>query len=132
VEQRWQAKVNELEAQLQQKEDELSQARAHNSSAKVNELEIQLQQKEDELSQARAHKSSASSDAMTWNRIEGMVDENTKYRVRVARQMQQLRSEKEILQRELNQKEDENAELEARVEKLQRFSNAGLLQRILS
>jgi hypothetical protein len=34
--------------------------------------------------------------------------------------MQQLRSEKEVLQRELHKREDENAELEVKVEKMQR------------
>lgn len=107
LEQSWQARVNELEAQLRQKEDELSRI-------------PRIQQQP-----------STSTDPMTWNRIEGMLDENAKYREKMAQKMQQLRSEKEILQRELHQKEDENADLEAKVEKLQRYTNAGLLQKIL-
>ncbi|KAJ9241701.1 hypothetical protein DTO169E5_3445 [Paecilomyces variotii] len=109
LEQSWQVRVSELEAKLRQKEDELSRI-----------PQIQQQQQP-----------STSTDSMTWNRIEGMLDENAKYREKMAQKMQQLRSEKEILQRELHQKEDENADLEAKVEKLQRYTNAGLLQKIL-
>ncbi|KAL1863399.1 hypothetical protein Plec18167_000493 [Paecilomyces lecythidis] len=115
VEQRWQDRVSELESQLRQKEDELSQA-----------SQIQLPQQPPQPLQPPT-----TTDPMTWNRIEGMLDENAKYREKMAQKMQQLRSEKEILQRELHQREDENADLEAKVEKLQRYTNAGLLQKIL-
>ncbi|GAD93200.1 conserved hypothetical protein [Paecilomyces variotii No. 5] len=116
VEQRWQDRVSELESQLKQKEDELSRASQIQHPQQPAQPQPQL---------------SNTTDPMTWNRIEGMLDENARYREKMAQKMQQLRSEKEILQRELHQKEDENADLEAKVEKLQRYSNAGLLQKIL-
>ncbi|KAK2765422.1 hypothetical protein FQN54_008270 [Arachnomyces sp. PD_36] len=60
-----------------------------------------------------------------WNRIQAMLEENAKYREKMGGKVQQLRSEKEVLQKELNRKDDENADLEARLERYEREVGAG-------
>lgn len=53
-------------------------------------------------------------------RVESMFDDSLKHREKMASRVQQLRSEKEALQREVSVLEDRNTELEALVERLQR------------
>lgn len=54
------------------------------------------------------------------NRMETMFEENLKHREKLATKMQQLRSEKEALQKGMAALEDRNTELESVVERLQR------------
>ncbi|KKY27211.1 hypothetical protein UCRPC4_g01193 [Phaeomoniella chlamydospora] len=55
-----------------------------------------------------------------WGHIEVMLDENIKYRERMGQKVQQLRSEKEALQKELSRFEDLNAELEVKLSRSHR------------
>ncbi|KAI1621767.1 hypothetical protein EDD37DRAFT_611279 [Exophiala viscosa] len=54
------------------------------------------------------------------SQMENMFEENLKHREKLASKMQQLRSEKEAMQKELAVLEDRNTELETVVERLQR------------
>ena len=58
-------------------------------------------------------------------RVENMFEDSLKQRERMATKVQQLRSEKEMLQKELAGLEDRNSELEALVERLKRGANVG-------
>lgn len=60
-----------------------------------------------------------------WNRIQAMLEENARYREKMGGRVQQLRAEKETLQKELNRKDDENADLEVRLERFEREVSTG-------
>jgi hypothetical protein len=88
----------------------------------VSDLQFKLRQKDEELAQARvggADMTAVTSSADSY-RLEALHEAHSTHREKSAQRIQQLRSEKEVLQRELHKREDENAELEAKVEKLQR------------
>ena len=57
---------------------------------------------------------------LDWDRLEAMQEDNARYREKMAQRMQQLRSEKDVLQHELSRKEDECTDLESRIDRLQR------------
>ncbi|KIW33206.1 uncharacterized protein PV07_00075 [Cladophialophora immunda] len=59
------------------------------------------------------------------NRVETMFEDSLRHREKMATKVQQLRSEKEALQKEVATLEDRNAELEALVERLKRGVNLG-------
>ncbi|KIW87872.1 uncharacterized protein Z519_11456 [Cladophialophora bantiana CBS 173.52] len=59
------------------------------------------------------------------SRVEAMFEDSLRHREKMATKVQQLRSEKEALQREVATLEDRNAELEALVERLKRGVNVG-------
>lgn len=68
-----------------------------------------------------ATKGSVSGDVNTMmSRMETMFDESMKHREKMAVKMQQLRSEKEALQKEVGLLEDRNAELESVIGRMQR------------
>ncbi|OCL01448.1 hypothetical protein AOQ84DRAFT_401791 [Glonium stellatum] len=101
------------------KQDDVSRVAAHKAwRGTVSDLEARLKQKEEEISRSRPSGMS-SGVSVDWNRIETMHEEHARFREKTAQRTQQLRSEKETLQKELHRKEDENAELEAKLEKLQ-------------
>lgn len=54
------------------------------------------------------------------DRLEAIHEDHARHREKMAQRMQQLRSEKEILQRELSRREDECAEFQAKIDRLQR------------
>ena len=101
------------------KQDDVLRVAAHEAwRGTVSDLETRLKQKEEEISRSRSS-GVGSSLSVDWNRIETMHEDHTRFREKMAQRMQQLRSEKEMLQKELHSKEDENTELEAKLEKLQ-------------
>ncbi|OAP62611.1 hypothetical protein AYL99_01838 [Fonsecaea erecta] len=59
------------------------------------------------------------------SRVETMFEDSLRHREKMATKVQQLRSEKEVLQKEVATLEDRNAELEALVERLKRGVNLG-------
>ncbi|KIY04254.1 uncharacterized protein Z520_00948 [Fonsecaea multimorphosa CBS 102226] len=59
------------------------------------------------------------------SRVETMFEDSLRHREKMATKVQQLRSEKEALQKEVATLEDRNAELEALVERLKRGINVG-------
>ncbi|KAJ9604238.1 hypothetical protein H2200_011072 [Cladophialophora chaetospira] len=59
------------------------------------------------------------------SRVESMFEDSLKQREKMATKVQQLRSEKEGLQKEVASLEDRNSELEALVERLKRGTSAG-------
>ncbi|PGH18430.1 hypothetical protein AJ79_00499 [Helicocarpus griseus UAMH5409] len=91
----------------------------------LDELESKLRQREEEMAEMR--RASASSPGMDWNRLEALLDEHGTFRERTAQRLQQLRSENEMLQRELHRKEDENLALESKVKNLQRIAHVGVV-----
>lgn len=54
------------------------------------------------------------------DRLEAIHEDHARYREKMAQRMQQLRSEKETLQRELSRREDECADFQAKIDRLQR------------
>ncbi|KAK2812901.1 hypothetical protein FQN50_000922 [Emmonsiellopsis sp. PD_5] len=96
----------------------------------LDDLESKLRKKDEEIAHMR-NSTSSSAGGMDWNRMEALLDEHGTFRERTAQRMQQLRSENEMLRRELHRKEDENMALESKMKNLQRVSNAGMLQNML-
>lgn len=104
--------------------EDVSRVAAHTAwRDTVNDLQFKLKMKDEELSRVRSG-STGSTSSIDWSRIEAMHEENATYREKMAQRLQQLRSEKEMLQRDLHRREDENADLEARLSKLQRKAGA--------
>ncbi|EXJ65939.1 uncharacterized protein A1O5_10915 [Cladophialophora psammophila CBS 110553] len=68
---------------------------------------------------------SGSTGDMLLSRVEAIFEDSLRHREKMATKVQQLRSEKEALQREVATLEDRNAELEALVERLKRGLNVG-------
>ncbi|KAF2761901.1 hypothetical protein EJ05DRAFT_472856 [Pseudovirgaria hyperparasitica] len=108
------------------------QARLHEAchDAATKDLEIKLRRKEEELSRLResAHSWATTHEpeqvhvvgsGVEWSRWEGMVDENLRYREKMGRLLGGLRGEKEVLQREVNEKDDQLGMLEATVARLE-------------
>lgn len=81
---------------------------------------LELEAANKELSE-HATKGSVSGDVSTMmTRMETIFDESMKHREKMATKMQQLRSEKEALQKEVGLLEDRNAELESVIGRMQR------------
>ncbi|KAF2184843.1 hypothetical protein K469DRAFT_633142 [Zopfia rhizophila CBS 207.26] len=100
--QAWKDTVSDLEAKLKAKDAEIARLRSSGGSG------------------ASSGSGSGSGSRVDWHRMEAIHEEHASYREKVGGRMQQLRSEKEVLQRELHRKEDENDALEAKVQNLQR------------
>ncbi|KIW12151.1 hypothetical protein PV08_09426 [Exophiala spinifera] len=89
-------------------------------SAAMEHRILELEAANKEL-QERATKGNVSGDVSTlMTRMETIFDESVKHREKMAAKMQQLRSEKEALQKEVGLLEDRNAELESLVGRMQR------------
>jgi predicted RNase H-like nuclease (RuvC/YqgF family) len=91
----------------------------------VADLELKMKAKDVEILRLRAGGATGgvvavSGNGMEWHRVEAIHEEHASYREKVGAKMQALRSEKEMLQRELHRKEDENHALEVKVQSLQR------------
>ncbi|KAF2476276.1 uncharacterized protein BDR25DRAFT_252183 [Lindgomyces ingoldianus] len=100
--------------------DDINRMTAHKAwKDTVSDLEAKLKAKDAELARLRTSGGSATGSA-DWHRMESIHEEHASYREKVGGRMQQLRSEKEMLQRELHRKEEENHALEAKVQNLQR------------
>ncbi|KAF2007388.1 hypothetical protein P154DRAFT_517132 [Amniculicola lignicola CBS 123094] len=105
--------------------DNLNSLTAHKAwKDTVADLEGRVKAKDAEISRLRSGSGAAAAVGATsgteWQRVEALHEEHATYRERVGGKMQQLRSEKESLQREVHRKEDECHVLEARVQSLQR------------
>lgn len=89
-------------------------------SAAMEHRILELEAANKELSE-HATKGSVSGDVSTMmTRMETIFDESMKHREKMATKMQQLRSEKEALQKEVGLLEDRNAELESVIGRMQR------------
>lgn len=93
----------------------------------VHNLKARLNQKEGEDPFGANPSRNANNNVVPadWNRIQAMLEENARYREKMGGRVQQLRTEKETLQKELNRKDDENADLEARLESFERDVSTG-------
>lgn len=93
----------------------------------VHNLKARLNQKEGEDPFGANPSRNANNNVVPadWNRIQAMLEENARYREKMGGRVQQLRTEKETLQKELNRKDDENADLEARLERFERDVSTG-------
>lgn len=103
--------------------DDLNRATAHQAwKSTVADLEAQLKAKNAELARIRPGASGAASagSQMDWYRIEALLEEHASYREGVGGKLQALRSEKEILMKDLHRKENECQALELKVQILQR------------
>ncbi|KAF2241745.1 hypothetical protein BU26DRAFT_169694 [Trematosphaeria pertusa] len=107
--------------------DDINRMTAHKAwKDTVNDLEAKVKAKDAEMARMRAGgaapsgASASSSGAVDWHRVEALHEEHAGYRERMGGKLQQLRSEKEVLQRELHRKEDECHALEVKVLSLQR------------
>lgn len=104
--------------------DDLNRMTAHKAwKDTVGDLEAKLKVKDAEIARLRTSgvvAPTGSGTGMEWHRVEAIHEEHASYREKVGGRMQQLRSEKEQLQRDLHRKEDENHALEAKVQSLQR------------
>ena len=65
------------------------------------------------------------SSTLLLRQVEAVHEENASLRERMSQRVQKLRGEKEALQREIHTKEDEHAELERQVVRLQKQANSG-------
>ena len=70
--------------------------------------------------------STGSSDNLL-NRVEGMFEDSLRQREKMATRVQQLRSEKDVLQKEVAGLEDRNSDLEAMVERMKRNTSVGVV-----
>jgi hypothetical protein len=109
--------------------DDLNRMTAHEAwKETVSDLEAKVKAKDAEIVRLKRSSSiappiapqAAPASGADWHRIEALHDEHANYRERMGAKVQALRSEKEGLQRELNRKEDDCSELEARIQTLQR------------
>ncbi|KAL9093072.1 MAG: hypothetical protein Q9165_004210 [Trypethelium subeluteriae] len=66
-----------------------------------------------------------SSNALLLRQVEAVHEENASLRERMSQRVQKLRCEKEALQREVHAKEDEHADLERQVVRLQKKTDSG-------
>ncbi|PGH27717.1 hypothetical protein AJ80_00504 [Polytolypa hystricis UAMH7299] len=124
---RWEDAISALESRLRHKDEELAKARAKaNNNTQAHAAPPHTEPHHQHPATAPSPTSS-----VNWNKLDTMLEGNAKYREKMATRTQQLRSELEMLQRRLHRKETECDELEVKVEKLQRVSNAGVLQTML-
>lgn len=103
--------------------DELNKMTAHEAwKGEVTTLQNKLKAKEAELTRLQGGSTTSSGGAahMDWYRIEALLEEHANYRESVGGKLQALRSEKEILQKDLHRKENECQSLELKVQSLQR------------
>lgn len=111
--------------------DDLNRLTAHQAwKDHVSSLETKLKAKDAEMAQLKASKGpsaaapsgATSTGGVEWHRVEAIHEEHASYRERMGGKLQALRSEKEMLQKDLHRKEDECHALEAKVQSLQRKS----------
>ncbi|ORY11480.1 hypothetical protein BCR34DRAFT_565068 [Clohesyomyces aquaticus] len=103
--------------------DDLNRMTAHKAwKDTVSDLETKVKAKDAEIARLRSSSTGSSAPAAPadWHRLDAIHEEHASYREKVGGKMQALRSEKEMLQKELHRKEDENHVLEAKVQSLQR------------
>ncbi|EOA81234.1 uncharacterized protein SETTUDRAFT_174014 [Exserohilum turcica Et28A] len=106
--------------------DDLNRTTAHQAwRATVADLEAKLQAKDAEIQRLRSSAGDAPAGGvqMDWYRIEALLEEHASYREGIGGKLQALRSEKEILMRDLHRKENECQGLELKVQMLQRRAN---------
>lgn len=98
--------------------DDLNRTTAHQAwKDTVADLEAQLKARDVELSH-RQSGVAAEVKPSEWSRIEAIVQEHGSYREMMGAKVQALRSEKEVLQKQLHTKEDECHALELNVQSL--------------
>ena len=84
------------------------------------ELLAQLATMKKENENLKTSPKGTSTSTVDVDRLEAIHEDHARYREKMAQRMQQLRSEKESLQRELSSREDECADFQAKVDRLQR------------
>lgn len=102
--------------------DDLNRLTAHQAwKGTVSDLEAKLKTKDAELARSRSGSASTGSgNSMDWYRVEALLEEHANYRESVGGRLQALRSDKEVLQKELHRKENDYQALELRLQTLQR------------
>lgn len=107
--------------------DDLNRATAHQAwKGTVADLEAKLKAKDAQLQRLQSGAGGADAAAagqMDWYRIEALLEEHANYRESIGGRLQALRSEKEILMKDLHRKENECQVLELKVQMLQRRAN---------
>ena len=94
-------------------------------AAKMAAMEQRVLELEKHNEELIAHAApSHSSNGNDFLKLELLLEENLRYREKMAMKVQTLRSEKEALQKDLARLEDANGELEAKFERLQRRAGA--------
>ncbi|KAF2856548.1 hypothetical protein T440DRAFT_462809 [Plenodomus tracheiphilus IPT5] len=93
----------------------------------VTALEEKMKAKDAEIAQLRSSSSAgggrSAGASMDWYRIEALLEEHASYRESVGGRLQALRTEKEVLLKDLHQKENTCQALELKVQTLQRRAN---------
>ncbi|PVI06489.1 hypothetical protein DM02DRAFT_423194 [Periconia macrospinosa] len=105
--------------------DDLNRMTAHQAwKDTVEKLEQKLKSRDAEILRLRGGGAVVSAggapSSSEWQRVEMLHEEHGAYRERMGGKLQQLRSEKEMLQRELHRKEDECHGLEAKIQSMRR------------
>lgn len=105
--------------------DDLNRMTAHQAwKETVEKLEQKLKSRDAEILRLRGGgavvNTSAAPAAGEWQRVEMLHEEHGAYREKMGGKLQQLRSEKEMLQKELHRKEDECHSLEAKIQSMRR------------
>ncbi|CAI6335803.1 unnamed protein product [Periconia digitata] len=104
--------------------DDLNRMTAHQAwKDTVEKLEQKLKSRDAEILRLRGGGAVVSTGAPSsgeWQRVEMLHEEHGAYRERMGGKLQQLRSEKEALQKELHRKEDECHGLEAKIQSMRR------------
>jgi hypothetical protein len=102
--------------------DDLNRLTAHQAwKGTVSDLEAKLKIKDAELARSRSGSTSGGNgNSLDWYRVEALLEEHANYRESVGGKLQALRSDKEVLQKELHRKENDYQALELRLQALQR------------
>ncbi|KAH8719385.1 hypothetical protein GQ44DRAFT_829272 [Phaeosphaeriaceae sp. PMI808] len=101
--------------------DDLNRVTAHQAwKDTVGDLEGKLKARDAELSRLRTGAPSSGGKSMDWYRVEALLEEHANYRESIGGKLQALRSDKEMLQRDLHRKENDYQVLELRLQSLQR------------
>jgi hypothetical protein len=102
--------------------DDLNRLTAHQAwKGTVSDLEAKLKIKDAELARSRSGSiSGGNGNSLDWYRVEALLEEHANYRESVGGKLQALRSDKEVLQKELHRKENDYQALELRLQALQR------------
>ncbi|KAF2106484.1 hypothetical protein BDV96DRAFT_617348 [Lophiotrema nucula] len=108
----WKDTVADLELKVKEKDNQIARLKAGGSQY-IGTTRSGLERS------ASAIPVSAGNGA-DWRHIEAIHEEHASYREKVGAKMQALRSEKEVLQKELHRKEDDCHVLEVKVQSLQR------------
>jgi predicted nuclease with TOPRIM domain len=103
--------------------DDLNRLTAHQAwKDTVVDLEAKLKAKDAELARARSGNAPSTGGGADWYKLEALLEEHANYRESVGGKLQALRSDKEVLQKELHRKENDYQALELRFQTLQRRS----------